>query len=65
MGANRAEAIDALKMEVLQRAQQGELVWVDIEPPGIVRLAGSFADDSTLPELCAEIYHQRDAELQQ
>jgi hypothetical protein len=64
VGSNRAEAIDALKTEVLQRAHQGELIWIDIEPPGVLGLAGSFADDATLPELSSEIYRQRDAELQ-
>jgi hypothetical protein len=27
------------------------------------RVIGSFADDDTLPEICAEIYRQRDAEM--
>jgi len=33
------------------------------EPPERHEVAGSFADDETLPELCAEIYRQRDADL--
>jgi hypothetical protein len=64
VGRSRDEAIDALKAEVLQRSQQGEIVWVDIEPPGLMHLAGSFAEDPTLRDLCEEIYRQRDADLQ-
>lgn len=64
IGQTRDEAIHALKLEVLRRAQQGEIVWVDIEPPGLGHLAGSFADDATLRDLCEDIYRQRDAERQ-
>jgi hypothetical protein len=64
VGRSRDEAIDALKSEVLQRSQQGEIVWVDIEPPGLMHLAGRFAHDPTLRDLCEEIYRQRDAQLQ-
>jgi len=63
VGPSRAEAIAALKSDLVQRAWQGELQWIDLEPFGVSGLAGSFADDSTLSELCAEIYRERDAEL--
>jgi hypothetical protein len=63
-GPSRAEAIAALRKDLVQRTQQGELTWIDIEPSGVSGLAGSFADDPTLREICAEIYRERDAELQ-
>jgi hypothetical protein len=64
VGPSRAEAIAALRSGLMQRTRQGELTWVDIEPSGVSDLAGSFADDPTLRDLCAEIYRERDAELQ-
>ncbi len=64
VGPSRAEAIAALRTDLMQRTRQGELTWIDIEPTGVSALAGSFADDPTLRDICAEIYRQRDAELQ-
>jgi hypothetical protein len=65
VGPSRDEAIAALRTDLLQRTRQGELAWIDIDPSGIAGLAGSFADDPTLRDLCEEIYRERDAELQQ
>jgi hypothetical protein len=62
-GPSRSDAIESLKAELAQRTRRGELVWVDFEPSQRHQVAGSFADDDTLPELCAEIYRQRDADL--
>lgn len=62
-GSSRSDAIESLKAELVQRTQRGDLVWVDFEPSQYHQVAGSFADDDTLPELCAEIYRQRDADL--
>jgi hypothetical protein len=64
-GPSRGDAIQSLKAELAQRMQQGDLVWVDFEPPQHHQVAGSFADDETLSELCAEIYRERDADLAQ
>jgi hypothetical protein len=63
-GLSRRDAIESLRTELAQRTQRGELVWLDFEPPKQHQVAGSFADDDTLPELCAEIYRQRDADLE-
>ena len=60
---SRSDAIESLKAELAQRTQRGDLVWVDFEPSQCHQVAGSSADDDTLPELCAEIYRQRDADL--
>jgi hypothetical protein len=62
-GSSRSDAIESLKTELAHRTRRGELVWVDFEPSQRHQVAGSFADDDTLPELCAEIYRQRDADL--
>ncbi len=64
VGRTPDEAVHALKLEVFRREQQGEIIWVDIEPPGLGHVAGSFADDPTLRDLCEDIYRQRDAEVQ-
>jgi hypothetical protein len=64
VGPSRDEAIAALRTDFMQRTKQGELTWIDIEPTGVSSLAGSFADDPTLRDLCEEIYRERDAELQ-
>ncbi len=62
-GLSPSDAIESLKAELAQRTRQGDLVWVEFEPSHRHEVAGSFADDETLPELCAEIYRQRDADL--
>ena len=62
-GVSRGDAIESLRTELADRTQRGDLVWMEFEPPKPHRVAGSFADDDTLSELCEEIYRQRDADL--
>ena len=62
-GLAEAMSSNRSKRNLASRTRRGELVWVDFEPSQRHRVAGSFADDDTLPELCAEIYRQRDADL--
>ena len=59
---SRDEAIAALKSQIAGRIAQGELFSVEIEAGGVSRLAGKYADDPTLREICSEVYEQRDAE---
>jgi hypothetical protein len=59
---SRAEAIAALQGELAQKLAAGELVDLEIQPLGVSGLAGRFRDDSTLREICEEIYRERDAE---
>jgi hypothetical protein len=61
--ASRELAMVALRNEIAQRIQTGELNSVEIEPPGLEALFGKYADDPTLTEICEEAYRQRDAEL--
>ncbi len=58
----RSEAIDALKSEIQQRVDRGELLSVEIDPQGVSSLAGQYQDDPTLGEICDEAYRLRDAE---
>ena len=63
-GANRHEAINALRRELMQRVDRGEIVEVDVEPIGLSDLAGKFADDPTLDEICEEAYRERDRDAE-
>ena len=58
----RSQAIAALKSEIQQRIEIGELVSLDVEAVGVSSLAGSYADDPTLDEICEEAYQLRDTE---
>ena len=58
----RSRAIAALRSEIQQRVELGELISLDIERVGISSLAGKYRDDETLSEICAEAYQLRDAE---
>ncbi len=60
--STRSEAIDALKSEIRQRIDRGELLSVEIEADGVSSLAGKYRDDPTLAEICDEAYQLRDAD---
>lgn len=58
----RSGALAALQPEVQSRLNSGELAVLKIECGGVSQLAGRFADDPTLREICADVYAARDAE---
>ncbi len=61
----RDEAVAALKTELQQRIQKGELLSVEVSEPvtiGVSDLAGKYKDDPTLREICEQAYQLRDAE---
>ncbi|MEP7340769.1 MAG: hypothetical protein ABI977_23770 [Acidobacteriota bacterium] len=62
--STRAQAIAALKAEIQQRIEQGELLSLEVGPIGVSDLAGKFKDDPTLREICEQAYRERDAETQ-
>jgi hypothetical protein len=62
---SRDEAIAALQSELAQKVKAGELVNMDIPAVGVSGLAGRFADDPALGEICEEIYRERDADRSQ
>jgi hypothetical protein len=62
-GSTRAQALERLKAVLAQRVQQGELSVLAVEEPGILALAGKYAADPTLREICEEAYQIRDAVL--
>jgi hypothetical protein len=63
VGGTREAAIAALRAEVAQRVDRGELVTLEIEPIGVTSLAGKYRDDQTLEGICADAYRERDAEM--
>jgi len=63
VGSTREGAITALKMEIARRVGRGELLSLEVAGAGVTELAGKYADDATLREICAEAYRQRDAEI--
>ena len=58
----RDAAITALRAELEQRVEQGELISVDIAEIGLASLAGKYANDPTLHEIGRDAYQQRDAD---
>ncbi len=65
VGSTREEAITALRAEIAQRVGRGELLALEVDTPGAADLAGKYATDVTLPEICADAYRQRDAEIRE
>jgi hypothetical protein len=62
---SRAEAIEALRSELVKKVANGELLDLEVEPLGVSGLAGIFRDDLILREIRDDIYRQRDAERPQ
>lgn len=60
--ATREQAVAALKVELDARVQRGELRFIDLAPAGISSLAGEYAADPTLRDICDQAYQARDAE---
>lgn len=58
----RDEALSAMQDELQRRVERGELVSVSVADRGAMAVAGKFADDPTLSDICNDIYVQRDRE---
>jgi hypothetical protein len=59
----QAAAVAALKEQLRERVAQGQLLSVDVDSEAVWGLAGKFADDPTLRDICADAYAARDAEV--
>ena len=59
---SREAAVAGLKEQLRQRVAQGQLLSLDVDSESVWGLAGKFADDPTLRDICAEAYAARDAE---
>jgi hypothetical protein len=60
-GSTREVALEALKTELEQQISSGELVFLEVEPKGLLGLAGKYKDDPTLDDIVSEAYRYRDA----
>jgi hypothetical protein len=60
--ATRSAAVEAVERDIRRRVRSGDLITIELEEHGVSELAGVFADDPTLPEICADVYRERDAE---
>jgi hypothetical protein len=58
----RSGAIAALKVEIQQWIERGELLSLEIETVGVSGLAGTYSDDPTLSEICDQAYQIRDVD---
>jgi hypothetical protein len=61
----RNEAIAALRTEIAQRVAHGELCSLEIGAGGVAELAGKYAADATIREICADAYECRNAEARE
>jgi len=59
---SKDEAVAALQQELAHKVTQGEIVNLEIPPLGLSSLAGRFAGDEDLRQICADIYRDRDAD---
>jgi hypothetical protein len=62
MASTREEAVEALRAELNNRVRSGQLVALDLGYIGIADIAGKYADDPTLSDICQEAYRLRDVE---
>jgi hypothetical protein len=53
IATTRDEAISALKGQIAQRVAQGELFSLEVGSVGIAELAGKYADDPSIRQICA------------
>jgi len=62
VGRTPGEAVAALKADLTVRVGRGELRALEIDTLGVGDLAGKYADDPSLREICADAYAERDAD---
>jgi hypothetical protein len=55
-------ALAALQERLAEKIESGELVNLELSAGSVSTLAGRFADDPVLQDICDEIYRQRDAD---
>lgn len=68
-GDTKERAVAALKADLACKVVAGDLVFVDVEPKGLLALAGRYAEDEAAremwDELVAEAYRYRDEQKAQ
>ena len=61
-GATREMAVAEARLQLRSSLSSGQIVLVDVDFVGVSGLAGSYQDDPTIMEICAEAYRLRDEE---
>ena len=61
-GASRQAAVSEIQDELRKRIESGQLLSIDVASDNVWGLAGRFANDPTLRDICAEAYAARDAD---
>lgn len=63
-GETKDAAVTAVRARLAERSSAGELVFVDVEPQGVLALAGKYKDDpdwhAMWDQIVAEAYRYRD-----
>lgn len=62
VGSSKEEAIAGLQQQLSQKVMAGELVNLEVSSTGVSGMAGRFANDPALRDICREIYEERDAD---
>ena len=63
-GPTRIEALKSLQAELARRIEQGELTSLEVpDARGLLSLAGKYADDLTLTQICDDAYAERDRDV--
>ena len=62
IASTREEAIAAIKGEIAQRVGRGELVSLEVDTLSVTDLAGKYASDPAIRQICEEAYERRNTE---
>jgi hypothetical protein len=58
-GVTDDAAVEALKTSLSERLSSGEIRLVEVEPKGLIGLAGKYQNDEAWAEVVADIYRER------
>jgi len=56
------DAVSGVRTQLRSHLEVRKIVFIDLEPPGLLALFGKYRDDPTLTEICEEAYRIRDEE---
>lgn len=63
-GGSRELALNALSEQISRRVADGELTTLEVPVGNLSRVAGRFADDPTLEDICDDAYRARNADTE-
>lgn len=59
-GATKSAALTAVREVLNASVNSGQLIFVELEPPDLLSLAGKYKDDDSWREIVEEAYRYRD-----